>query len=156
MTAGFPPEAMGALIRKTFRAMVERVEHQFDDTDLVLSQWLALKLTGAGTISCIGDVTRELGLETGASTRLIDQLEDRGLLVRCRSVTDRRVVGVALTEQGMAVVEDMQPRLARFWQQQLGIFSEADRDLLFDMLMRLRHRLVIDQNRAIAPKEVCG
>ncbi len=75
MTLKKHPEAMGALIREIFRAMIDRVEYQFNDMDLVLSQWLALKLIGAGTICCIGDVTRELGLETGASTRLIDQLE---------------------------------------------------------------------------------
>ena len=155
MTGDFPPEAMGALVRETFRAMVKRVEHQFDDMDLVLSQWLALKLTGAGTISCVGDVTRELGLETGASTRLIDHLENRGLLVRRRSVIDRRVVGVALTEQGIAVLEDIQRRLARFWQEELGIFSEIERNLLFDMLTRLRNRLVIDQSGVIGPEKAC-
>ena len=145
-----PPETMGALIRDLSRAMFDRIEHQFDDTDLVLSQWLALKLIGIGSISCIGDVTRELGIETGASTRLVDQLENRKLLVRRRSVTDRRIVGVALTENGVAVVEDMQPRLIRFWQDQLAIFSEAECELLFDMLTRLRRKLDVDQIGAAA------
>lgn len=141
MTTGQPPETMGALIRETFRAMVARVEHQFDDSDLALSQWLALKLIGAGDIACIGDVNRELGLESGAATRLVDQLENRHLLQRRRSMTDRRVVGIELTQDGAAVIEAMQPRLAAFWREQLGIFSEAEQDMLFAMLSRLRDRL---------------
>ena len=145
MTAEHPPEAMGALIRETFRAMVECVEHQFDDADLVLSQWLALKLIGAGTITCVSDVSRELGIATGASTRLVDQLENFRFLMRRRSATDRRVVEIMLTKAGKAVVEEMQPRLARFWSEQLDIFSDAERNLLFSMLFRLREKLGVDK-----------
>ena len=132
---------MGALIRDIFRAMIARVEYQFVDTDLVLSQWLALKLIGNGSIACIGDVTRELGIESGASTRLVDQLENRGLLTRQRSADDRRIVRIALTEGGAAVIDEMQPRLVQFWREQLNIFSPADLDLLFAMLLRLRNKL---------------
>ena len=123
--------------------MVERIEHQFDDTDLGLSQWLALNLTGNGRISCIGDVTRELGLATGASTRLIDQLENRGLVTRRRSMADRRVVSVALTQQGVTIVRNMQPHVDQFWKEQLEIFAEAERSLLFELLTRLRIKLEI-------------
>ncbi|QEH80915.1 winged helix DNA-binding protein [Sphingomonas sp. C8-2] len=105
---------MGGLVRETFRAMVERVEHQFNDTDLVLSQWLTLRLIGSGRIACIGDVVREIGLESGSATRLVDQLENKKLLVRKRSTTDRRVVGIRLTEEGEAVVKSTQPRLVSF------------------------------------------
>lgn len=31
---------MGALVRETYRAMVERFEHEFEGTDLLLSHWL--------------------------------------------------------------------------------------------------------------------
>lgn len=132
---------MGALVRETFRAMVERVEHQFDDTDMNLSQWLTLKLIGSGEISCIGDVNRSLGLESGSSTRLVDQLECKGLLARKRSATDRRVVEIGLTPEGAAILQAVRPRLASFWETQLSIFSETEQDQLFTLLTRLRDRL---------------
>ena len=138
------PETMGALIRETFRAMVNRMDRQFADTDLVLSQWLTLKLVGAGTISCVGDVGREIGIETGASTRLVDQLEIRGLIVRSRSITDRRVVGICLTEAGSAAIKRIQPRLTSFWREHLEIFDGEELDLLFNMLLKLRSRFRSD------------
>ena len=143
-TKAYSPDQMGALVRETFRAMVDRVEHQFDDVDLILSQWLTLKLVGSGRIGCIGDVNRELGLESGSSTRLVDQLENRGLLVRERSAIDRRVVGISLTEQGGVVIESMQPRLFRFWDEQLSQFSVEEREQLFKLLARLRDSLVTE------------
>ena len=142
MSGVYSPDRMGALVRETFRAMVDRVEHQFDDTDLVLSQWLTLKLIGSGRIVCIGDVARELGLESGSTTRLVDQLENKGLLMRKRSVTDRRVVKIELTRKGEAIIAEMQPRLVSFWATQLSHFSVEQQELLFILLSRLRDVLV--------------
>jgi DNA-binding MarR family transcriptional regulator len=136
-----PPEAMGMLLRETFRAMVERVEHQFDDMDLGLSQWLTLKLMGLGKIQCVGDINRELGLTTGASTRLVDQLEAKTFIIRQRSADDRRVVGVALTAEGTAMIEAMQPRLISLWNDQLAVFRAEERAMLFSLLSRLRDGL---------------
>ncbi len=136
-----PPEAMGLLLREAFRAMVERLGHQFDNMDLGLSQWLTLKLMGLGTIKCIGDINRELGLTTGASTRLVDQLEGKGLIARQRSETDRRVVEIALTARGDEMIGAMQPRLTLLWKEQLSAFTLEERNQLFSLLLRLRDGL---------------
>lgn len=142
------PDRMGALIRETFRAMIDGVEHQFDDMDLVLSQWLTLRLMASGRIECIGDVNREIGLESGSSTRLVDQLERRGLIKRNRCHEDRRVVEIHLTPRGHSVIAGMQPRLMSFWNDSLSVFSDTERQQLFDLLRRLRNVLVKQSNLA--------
>ncbi|WP_019832878.1 MarR family winged helix-turn-helix transcriptional regulator [Sphingomonas sp. PR090111-T3T-6A] len=136
-----PPDGICLLLRTTFLAMVDRVEHEFDDLGLALSQWLTLKLINIGTISCIGDINRELGLTTGASTRLVDQLENRNLIVRRRGGADRRVVEIMLTDEGQRVIVAIQPRLADLWEEQLSDFEEDERDTLFALLSRLRDGL---------------
>lgn len=137
-------EAMGRLIRETFRAMIQRVERQSKQTDIVFSQWLALKLIdeGEGTISCVTDLNRELGIRSGAATRLVDRLVSRRLLRRCRSGTDRRVIGLELTDEGQATILAMQPRLATLWSRHLAMFSERERQELMSMLTRLRDGLL--------------
>jgi DNA-binding MarR family transcriptional regulator len=132
---------MGRVIRATFRAMADGVEGQFDDMNLALSQWLTLKLVDDGTIDCVGDIKKELGLTTGASTRLVDQLENRGLLVRMRSGKDRRIVQVSLTQEGKSLIQALQPRLRTFWVERLVDFRTDEVDLLFSLLERLRVRL---------------
>ena len=138
---GADQEKMGGLLRETFRAMVEGVSGTFEGTDMVLSQWLALKLIGEGRIVCIGDVSREIGLESGAATRLVDQLESRRLLERRRERADRRVVDIALTQQGRLLLADLHPRFAKFWEARLSIFAASERDMLFQLLLRLRNEL---------------
>jgi DNA-binding MarR family transcriptional regulator len=135
-------EGMGKLVRETFRAMIDCVEPHFDQDELALSQWMTLKLVGSGKITCIGDVTRELGISGGASTRLVDQLERKGLLARTRDRGDRRVVMIALTEQGAATLKAVQPRIGAFWDEQLSIFTAQERQTLFLLLTRLRDSLV--------------
>ena len=133
---------MGSLIRETFRAMVQSLEPRLNGTGLILSQWLTLRLIGRGVIPCVGDVSRELGIESGASTRLVDQLELRGLLTRKRSDTDRRVVGIVITAEGSDVLASTQPMLVEFWTYHLAIFDAHEQDFLIHALMRLRDSLL--------------
>ncbi|MDV3480068.1 MarR family winged helix-turn-helix transcriptional regulator [Sphingobium yanoikuyae] len=130
------PDQMGIVIREVFRGMMECLDDEFRDTDLAFSQHLALDLIHAGKIACVGDVNRALGLDV--STRLVDQLEKRKLLVRERSHNDRRIVGLSLTSRGIETVLTMRPRFARFWDRQLSGFSSAEREQLLSLLMRLR------------------
>jgi DNA-binding MarR family transcriptional regulator len=48
------------------------------------------------------DLRRIIGLSSGGTSYVIDRLEEAGHIVRERSVTDRRVVRLRFTEQGMA------------------------------------------------------
>lgn len=143
MMEATPPEAMGRLIRETFRAMTRCIEHQFEQTEIIFSQWLALKLVDEGGIRCVTDVNRELGIQSGAATRLVDRLESQGLLRRCRSGIDRRVVQLELTNDGRATVIAMQSSLTVFWARHLTMFSDRDQQEFFSMLTRLRDSLLV-------------
>lgn len=132
---------MGSLIRDVYLAMIEAVEKRLVGTDLILSQWLVLQLIDLDRIACIGDVSRELGLDSGASTRLVDQIEMKGLVRRRRSTTDRRVVGLSLTPAGGEMLYAMRPRIDAFWDDRLQGFDTNERNVLIDLLKRLRARL---------------
>jgi DNA-binding MarR family transcriptional regulator len=45
-------------------------------------------------------LARSVGCDSGATTRMIDRLEDKGLLRRVRSTNDRRVQRLELTDDG--------------------------------------------------------
>ncbi|WP_019447171.1 MarR family transcriptional regulator [Cupriavidus sp. BIS7] len=51
------------------------------------------------------EISKALGIDTGLMTRMLDKLESRGLLVRQRSVEDRRVIHLVLTETGREVAD---------------------------------------------------
>ena len=61
---------------------------------------MALKLIHDGVVENAGDLARDFGIGTGATTRLIDNLEDQGLVERDRTRDDRGVVLLKLTQLG--------------------------------------------------------
>jgi DNA-binding MarR family transcriptional regulator len=79
--------------------------------------------------------------DSGATTRLVDQLERRGLLTRERRKDDRRVIELSLTPQGRSVVRTLMPHVIDFWNGALSEFSPEELETLIDLLSRLAARI---------------
>ncbi len=56
----------------------------------------------------IGEISTNLGIAKPNITPLLDSLHERGLLERCRSDKDRRIVNVRLLPEGRELVEKLQ------------------------------------------------
>jgi DNA-binding MarR family transcriptional regulator len=66
------------------------------------------------------------GLSPATTTQMLDGLEAAGLVVRKRSLQDRRKVMTSLTERGHALVEERHARFAPMWRQALAGFSDDE------------------------------
>ena len=75
-------------------------------------QWIPLYKLHMGMATTVAELARECQLDTGAMTRLLDRLEAKGLCRRVRSVSDRRVVNIELTDEGRAAAEQVPQCLA--------------------------------------------
>jgi DNA-binding MarR family transcriptional regulator len=71
-------------------------------------------------------------------TRMIDRLEERGLVARERLPDDRRVVRVSITDRGLALLSEIAKPLAACHQKQLGHLSTADLRRLAELLREVR------------------
>jgi DNA-binding MarR family transcriptional regulator len=71
-------------------------------------------------------------------TGLIDRLEQAGLVNRVRCEKDRRVIYVALTEQGATTLADLDEPLAALRHQLLGHLSRAELQELIRLLAKVR------------------
>ena len=94
--------------------------------DLSMPQYNALRiLRGAGDD---GRTCREIGdrlvHRVPDVTRLLDRLEARGLIRRARSVQDRRVVKVHITEAGLALIAPLDTPLESLHLEGLGQLGE--------------------------------
>lgn len=136
----------GYLIRRAAHLVVPRAEAVFAGQDLSLSQWIALKLIHDDVADTSATLSRRMGYNSGATTRLIDQIEQRGLLTRCRRTDDRRVVNLELTAAGVAAVGVMTPKMALFWNDLLAGFDGGEVDMLIALLTRLVERLEADES----------
>jgi DNA-binding MarR family transcriptional regulator len=129
--------SVGYLMRVCSNRVLPQMEALFEHEELSFSQWTTLVALHDGRIKTAGDLAHNICHDAGSLTRLIDQLIERALVSRSRSTTDRRVVTLALTPRGSALVEALAPRVMNFWNELLADFTHAEVDMLIALLTRL-------------------
>ena len=129
--------SVGYLIRRSTNLILPQMEELFAEASLTFSQWTVLMALREWGQSTAADVARHICHDAGSLTRILDELEERGLVTRARSETDRRVVALTLTTKGLAMVETLLPRVVEFWNGLLGDFSHAEIKSLIKLLSRL-------------------
>ncbi len=129
--------SVGYLMRICTNRVLPQMESLFRDQELTFSQWTTLVALHDGRVSTAGDLAHNICHDAGSLTRMIDQLEKRGLVTRHRSDTDRRVVTLSLTGRGRTLVEQLAPKVMDFWNGMLAGFSHAEVDALINLLTRL-------------------
>ncbi len=130
-------QSPGRLMRRIDKLMAAFIESRFDTHDVSFQQWVALKVIRDGVARSAGELARELGNTTGATTRLIDVLEGHGLVGRDRGSADRRVVQLVLTEKGEAQVKAREPAVVNAWNEILADFEQSEVEALVASMTRL-------------------
>jgi DNA-binding MarR family transcriptional regulator len=74
-------------------------------------------------------------------TRLLDRLEDRGLVARTRGRDDRRVITTRITEDGLRILRKLDAPIGGLHARQLGHLGAARLRTLIDLLEKARGRV---------------
>lgn len=71
-------------------------------------------------------------------TRMLDKLQERGLVQRVRSEQDRRTVLIGITPKGLELLQKLQEPVKSLHISQVGHLSSADRTALCQLLEKTR------------------
>jgi DNA-binding MarR family transcriptional regulator len=110
------------------------------------AQWRVL-----ARLSRAGDAVRQIALadaldiEPITLCRMIDRLEEAGLVERRRDGADRRAWRIHLTEAAAPVIAKLEAMGVGFNADILAGISETDREAALRVLARIRQNLEIDQ-----------
>ncbi|MEY2855258.1 MAG: hypothetical protein RL030_2390 [Pseudomonadota bacterium] len=137
-------ESVGYLIRQTMSALNRAAETEMRPHGLTAVQWAPLMIISRGGNPTAASLARDLNTDTGAMTRMLDRLEAKGLLTRSRSVQDRRVVVLTLTDQGRELTTRIPHHLARVYNQHLTGFT-TDEFLQLKVFLR---RIIANRDHA--------
>ena len=118
--------SIGYLIRRARNLMTARVEAEFDRHEVTFVQWIVLMQLRDGLASTSAELSRDMCHDSGALTRVVDQLEQRGLIERRRSRADRRTVELTLTDAGLATVNALVPTVVGLLNGALADFTEDE------------------------------
>jgi DNA-binding MarR family transcriptional regulator len=112
-------------------------------SELTPNQYNVLRiLRGAGTGKdegpACGEIAQRMITRDPDITRLLDRLEKRALITRCRPESDRRVVRAAITPSGLKLLAGLDPVIEKAHRNQLGHMSQKDLKTLIQLLERAR------------------
>lgn len=130
-------ESVGYLMRRILTSVSHEVDRELAPCDLTNAQWVPLMKLFLRQASTVAELARECHLDAGAMTRLLDRLEIKGLCRRVRSVADRRVVNIELTDEGREAAKGIPTVLSRVQNAHLAGFSLEEFQQLIGFLRRI-------------------
>lgn len=137
--------SLGLLFRQVRDAMWHAMETELERLghDLTFSQFVTLKKLGMtdGHIS-VGELARAAELSHGAMTRLLDRLEEKGLLARADDPTDRRALRIELTDAGRSIFDQCSACSDRVRERALAGMSASECEQFIATLERVRTNLL--------------
>ena len=134
ITFGFLPHDTARLQRRAF-------ERRARDTGLTRSQWAVLAYVARHEGSNQAALADMLEIEPITLVRLLDKLEAAGLVERRPDPTDRRARRLFLTEATGPLLAQLQVLAAETRETALAGMSEAERQQLTNLLMKVRANL---------------
>ena len=127
-------------VLRTAAALQDGVERMLKPHGLGGTQYNVLRiLRGAGDEGlCRNEVRDRLLTRMPDVTRLLDRMEDAGLVTRERGTADRRLVTTRLTAEGRRLVDALDAEVEAEHRRTLGHMDDAQLGTLVDLLTLAR------------------
>jgi len=129
-------------IQRTAAVLEHAVETWLKPSGITATQYNVLRiLRGAGADGlCRSEIRERMVRRVPDVTRLLDRLEEQGLIDRARGGSDRRYVTTRITRAGLKVLADLDPGVDDFHQRELGHMAEDRLRALVELLAEARAR----------------
>lgn len=136
-------EEVSLNILRTAALLEHAVAERLRPHGLTSTQYNVLRiLRGAGEAGlCRNEVGERMLKPVPDVTRLLDRLEDGGLVARRRDGEDRRFVTTRITPNGLAKLASLDEPVTRMHEELLGHMKERDLRRLAELLEESRERM---------------
>lgn len=140
-----PEKSIGFLINDVTRLMRRNLNRRAQDLGLPQAQWRALAFLSRK--QGVKQITLADSLEVQPITlaRMIDRLEEAGLVTRRPDPDDRRAVRLYLTAEAQPLLDQMWERAAKTQDDAMADLSVAERENLIKSLQRIKQSLLITE-----------
>ncbi len=138
MTSSPVDPSFGLLIYEISRQMRKRLEQRAKGLGLTRAQWQALAKLNRNPDLSQAQLADILDLEPITVSRLLDRMEEAGLISRRPHPTDRRIRLVSVTETARPILDEFRVLVDELHEEILGHMSAAERAELIDRLTAIR------------------
>jgi DNA-binding MarR family transcriptional regulator len=132
-------EAVFLDLLRTSDVLSRRIAYQLKDVDLSSNQYNVLRiLRGAPEGLPCGEIGSRMITRDPDITRLLDRLEKRELISRCRETKDRRMVLTRITPAGLKLLAELDEPVQQAHRKQLGHLGRERLKALSELLRESR------------------
>lgn len=127
------------LIKKASRLLIKKANEllkPYGLTDAYTYFLMALYQQDGLTQS---EMHKQIGIEQPTAVRTLDRMERDGLIIRVRSVTDRRAIEIRLTEKGRSYQKIIEQCAGKLNQFALSGFNEEEKNSIKCLLKKLNN-----------------
>lgn len=115
-------QCINFLLNKTQNAVLIHFRSKLDEYNVTPVQYSVLKCLWDEDMRSPKQISQEISLDASTVTGILDRLENKNLVKRMPSITDRRTLIITLTEEGRALQADID-----------RVILEANHDVLADL-----------------------
>jgi DNA-binding MarR family transcriptional regulator len=133
--------SVGYLMKRAHSLMLDVLEPILAEKGFSFVQYVILSWLRDGIAVNPREICAQYRHDSGALTRVIDQLAERGLLERIRRDKDRRKVELQLTTQGRDVIEGLIPTVVGILNTVLADFTTEEVHELMRLTVKLNNSL---------------
>ena len=135
-----PEDSLGRLIADVSRRILAGFDEELASQGMGITgaQWVILMRIARGCATTAAELCRFGHCDTGSMTRMLDRLEEKGLIRRVPSSRDRRITHLELTEAGQDLLPHLPPVAVKVLNAHLKGFSRTELDQLKGFLNRIR------------------
>ncbi|MGW0854521.1 MarR family winged helix-turn-helix transcriptional regulator [Streptomyces sp. NPDC002690] len=108
-----PEDSPGFLLNQAVLALNGAHEKALAPLGVTGAQWAVIYLLHEGRARTVGEIARAIGVDGGATSRLVGRLVEKGLVVRVGEPGAGRRAPLALSDQAMRGYSDMRLTVAR-------------------------------------------
>jgi len=138
---GSAEEAAFLELLRTTDMLSRGMAHVLKAEDLSATQYNVLRiLRGAPEGLTCGEIASRMITRDPDITRLLDRLEKRGLVARCRETKDRRMVLTRISPDGLKLLARLDEPVQEAHRKQLGHLGRQRLRELMDLLQEARSR----------------
>ena len=98
---------LGLLLGRAALLKDRIIDTHMEPHGITAAQFKVMIIIAQFGVDTPAELCRHLSLDSGSMTRMLDRLEQKDLLLRKRCADDRRLVRLALTEEGQALADKL-------------------------------------------------
>ncbi len=124
-------KAIKNLLFNILKAVHRFEQYEVNKFGLTFQQIYLLKFLNRGSDLTISEIAAEMRMKIFSATRLVNQLEEKKLVDKKKSTSDRRSVWVSLNKKGLELITNIDDNALDIILKNIGCFSEEEINAFF-------------------------